>query len=74
MSDSKPCRRTPLARGHNMQVDRCTCGLIHISAGPVTLRLERAAAESLTTVLMHGMSVLATHSEGPQLRLVTPES
>ena len=35
-----PCRRTVLARGPSAEVARCTCGHIHLSLGPVTIRLD----------------------------------
>ncbi|ATB31694.1 hypothetical protein [Melittangium boletus] len=34
------CCRTILARGPSAEVARCSCGHIHLSIGPVTIRLD----------------------------------
>jgi hypothetical protein len=34
------CCRTLLARGPCAEVTRCSCGHIHLSIGPVTLRVD----------------------------------
>ncbi|MBM7118358.1 hypothetical protein [Archangium primigenium] len=34
------CHRTILARGPSAEVARCSCGHIHLSMGPVTIRLD----------------------------------
>lgn len=35
-----PCCRTLLARGPSAEVTRCSCGHIHLSVGPVTIRMD----------------------------------
>lgn len=50
-----PCHRRLLAQSPQARVEACSCGLIHVSAGPITLRLEAAACEALTTVLARAM-------------------
>ena len=35
-----PCCRTLLARGPSAEVTRCTCGHLHLSVGPVTIRMD----------------------------------
>ncbi len=34
------CHRTLLARSPGAEVARCTCGHIHVSVGPVTIRMD----------------------------------
>lgn len=50
MKDCKPGRRI-LAQGSVCRVEACDCGVLHVSFGPVTLRLQREAVASLTRTL-----------------------
>lgn len=39
-SHKKPCQRDLLAHRGICQVEICSCGMLHLSIGPVTLRLD----------------------------------
>ena len=56
-----PCCRTLLARGPSAEIARCSCGHIHLSLGPVTIRLD---AETLHA---------AWHTMGDALRALADE-
>ncbi len=45
MSSHKPCTRKLLARSRSCTVDLCSCGSVHLTAGPCTLRMTRDAFE-----------------------------
>jgi hypothetical protein len=51
--------RTSLAVSPTARVEIGRDGILHILAGPVTLHLDRAACEELTTTLARAMVVLA---------------
>lgn len=46
-----PCCRRILAQSQSSRVDLCSCGHVHLSIGPVTLRLEPMVLQSISTVL-----------------------
>ena len=72
MSDRQPCVRTILARSESFVVEKCSCGLVHIYAGPVTLHMEPEECEGFTTVMACAMVNMAKMKEkqNPALRLV----
>ena len=61
--------RTQLAASARTRVEIGEDGVLHVLAGPVTLHLERAVCEELTTTLAKAMVVLARSA--PKRR--TPE-
>ena len=54
------CHRTLLAQSPGAEVARCSCGHIHVSVGPVTIRMD---AETLHA---------AWHTLGEALRSLPP--
>lgn len=56
---TSPCRRTVLASGPSAEVARCTCGHLHLSVGPVTLRMDEDTLHA------------AWHTMGDALRSLT---
>lgn len=60
-----------LAGSPGVRVELADDGLLHVHAGPVTLRLERAACEELTTTLARAMVLLARSRRRPDLTLIT---
>lgn len=76
MSDRQPCVRTILARSESFVVEKCSCGLVHIYAGPVTLHMEPEECEGFTTVMACAMVNMAKmkESQKPGLRLVHGDS
>jgi len=59
MSDHLVDVRTPLAASAKARVELGRDGVVHVLAGPVTLHLERAFCEELTTILARAMVRLA---------------
>jgi hypothetical protein len=57
-----PCCRTVLARGPSAEVARCSCGHLHLSLGPVTIRLDEDTLHA------------AWHTVGDALRALREES
>jgi hypothetical protein len=61
MTESNPCRRELLARSETASVERCACGTVHLTIGPLTLRLPPSAVESLASTLHESARVLRAH-------------
>lgn len=53
-----PCQQTLLSRGASAQLTRCSCGHLHLSLGPVTLRLEEAALRDAFGTLAEAVAAL----------------
>lgn len=63
--------RTELAASPRTRVEIGQDGVLHVLAGPVTLHMDRAVCEELTTTLARAMVALARRKpEPPQLRIV----
>lgn len=65
--------RTQLAASPTARVEIGEDGVLHVLAGPLTLHLDRAACEELTTTLARAMIVLARSERerrAPRLQLV----
>lgn len=73
MSDELIDVRTPLAASKSARVEIGRDGVLHLLAGPVTLHMDRATCEEITTTLARAMVALAEiHPKGraPALALV----
>lgn len=70
MTDRPVEIRTELAASERTRVDIGQDGVLHVLAGPITLHLDRATCEELTTTLARAMVVLA-RARRPRLHLVT---
>jgi hypothetical protein len=69
--------RTPLAASSNARVELGRDGVLHVLAGPVTLHLDRARCEELTTTLARAMVALAgiqPKMRPPPLALIRSDS
>jgi hypothetical protein len=56
------CRLYTLAKNHAAQVQRCAkCGALSLHLGPLTLRFDAAALESLWNVI--GQALLQLHDD-----------
>lgn len=76
MSDELIDIRTPLAASKNARVELGRDGVLHVLAGPVTLHMDRATCEELTTTLARAMVSLAgmhPKTRPPALVLVRAE-
>jgi hypothetical protein len=65
-------QRLRLAEGPVCSVDRCSCGILHFNVGPLTLRLEAEAVESMWSVLgeaLHRLAALEARSTTPAPRV-----
>jgi len=54
--------RQVIARGSFVLAERCSCGAVHLSVGPVCLRLDPAALPELAQVIHEAFEVLLTIS------------
>lgn len=55
-----------LVRTHAFHIELCThCGVLHVSIGPVTLRLELGAARQLRTALGDALERLEAPTPAP---------
>jgi len=71
---SENCQRLPLARLGSYRVDRCSCGAIHVSAGPVTLHMDAGAFRQLLATLVAGGEQLERACASvPRLSVVADE-
>ncbi|MGQ0507372.1 MAG: hypothetical protein ACT4TC_18860 [Myxococcaceae bacterium] len=52
------CRRVVISSNDCAEVSRCDCGHLHVSVGPLTLRLEDSVMDSLLSALMRAREVL----------------
>lgn len=76
MTENATCERRVLARATGYCVEHCSCGLIHVYAGPITMHMESESCEAFTTVLAKAMVVLSQlrrEESKPSLRLVPDE-
>jgi len=48
---TNPCNRRTLAVGEFAMVEQCTCGAVHVTIGPVTLRLSASAIAPIASTL-----------------------
>ena len=49
--DAEGCTRRTLATSPGCKVEACDCGTLHLTLGPLTLRLERDAVQDLQGTL-----------------------
>ncbi len=70
MTATKACVRRLLAGGRSFRVEVCGCGMLHVTLGPVTLRLERQACEDLRATLDEAMCRLKLTGA---MEVATPE-
>ncbi len=48
------CQRQCLIEGALAKVEQCSCGMIHVTAGPLTVRLDPQAFESIASTFAAG--------------------
>ena len=63
VSQEHACFRQIISRGCVVQVERCTCGTLHLVLGPLSLRLSPQHYESLIATLLEAQSVLEQRAE-----------
>jgi hypothetical protein len=68
MSDHPVEVRIPLAVSPRARVDLDQDGVLHVLAGAITLHLDRASCEELTTTLARAMVRLAKSQPNPPRR------
>ncbi len=57
------CCRTLLARSPSAEVARCTCGHIHLSLGPVTIRMDEGTLHAAWHTLGDALKALTSAPE-----------
>lgn len=56
--ERQDCHRELLARGVNSAVERCACGVLHVTVGALTMRFTREAAAELAQTLEEALGQL----------------
>ncbi|PTL79289.1 hypothetical protein [Vitiosangium sp. GDMCC 1.1324] len=59
------CCRTLLARTPSAEVARCTCGHIHVSLGPVTIRMDEGTLHATWHTLGDALRALSEAPPSP---------
>jgi hypothetical protein len=65
---SNRCERAVVAEGPGARIERCNCGAVHLSLGPVTVRLDPESFESFAVTVAYASARMARPS--PHLRAV----
>ena len=60
--------RQSLAHCGPCQIDRCDCGVLHVTLGMVTLRLQPATARALADALEQALALTGTTALAPRER------
>lgn len=68
MSDSMICQPRRLAAQGPVRVDLCSCGQVHVSIGPTTVRLAQPVARALGDAMRTAIARLE-HTISPPLPL-----
>lgn len=62
-----PHRLRPLAHSRTCQIDHCVdCNILHVTVGPLTMRLELSAAQQLRHTLAEALERLGSAHESSQ--------
>jgi hypothetical protein len=56
---TNPCVRRTLAVSDFAMAEQCTCGAVHVTIGPVTLRLAASAISEIATTMTEAARGLA---------------
>ena len=64
--ESQDCERTTLSESSVVLVEACTCGIIHLTLGAISLRFHPEAARSLCLTLNDALEKVGA-IEGTQL-------
>ncbi len=60
---NRPCCRTILARSPSAEVARCTCGHVHLSLGPMTIRMDEGTLHAIWLTLGDALRALGAAPE-----------
>ncbi len=60
-------KRRRLAEGRFVSVEACECGVLHVSLGPLTLRLQAEVVESVWLTLGEALTQLAVLPRDPRV-------
>ncbi len=66
------CSAVQLVRFGHYKVERCSCGAVHVAAGPVTLHLDEGAFRQFVQTLTVGIEQLDL-LQAPHLRVVADD-
>ena len=58
-----PCCRTILAHSPSAEVARCSCGHVHLSLGPVTIRMDEGTLHATWHTLGDALRALSSAPE-----------
>jgi hypothetical protein len=68
MSTTVPCQPRRLAAQGPIRIDLCSCGQVHVSIGPTTVRLAQPVVRALGEALRTALARLE-HAASPPLPL-----
>lgn len=57
--NEKTCQRQTLAHGPHCTVERCECGVLHVTCGPITFRATIEMVEALSATLAEALGRVA---------------
>lgn len=63
--NEESCHRHTLAQGPLCRVDVCACGMLHVTIGPFTMRLEPRACEEIVETLGRALAQRAVRAGRP---------
>lgn len=69
MMREERCPRECLADGPLCRIDRCGCGMLHVTLGPLTVRLEPAACRAVHATLAEALDRLDEQARPAMPRL-----
>ena len=69
--NTEPCKPNVLAANGQYSIQHCSCGLISVHAGPITMRLELESFFDLATTISKATAALVAESEAT--RIIEPQ-
>ena len=64
MNASRPCKRTPLAAGPHVTIESCSCSMVHLSLGALTVRFTPEAFRGLGSMVTAAIQAMSGSSLG----------
>lgn len=72
MSHQKCCHKTDLVRNKALQITHCSCGMIQLHMGPVSLRISEAAFSGLADAMTQARLQLENQQANRNMIITTP--
>jgi hypothetical protein len=52
MNPDQSCKQETLSQHNCFQISKCSCGVLHLSIGPMTIRLSPESIDELSAVVL----------------------